>query len=165
MLVLRFRYGNEIIIKTMQSIQCYYASKMIIEVKFNVKTILVCFINAKGILLTWFSPRSQIAYNTFHFAFLKCFPRRCENKTLDLWQNKEWCTSHWKSYWRKLAWSRLRTFPIHPTKLPVTVSLFLLTMRRALRRNRFASVEKMKVKPTLALKHFNVLTPASVLPL
>lgn len=70
-LVIQIQHRNKAAIKSMRAFSLTTPHKSTSS-KINVKMMLICFFNAKGIVNTEFVPPCQTVNQTFHFAVLRC---------------------------------------------------------------------------------------------
>lgn len=72
------------------SIQHHYDPKEVLQVKFNVKIMLICFIEASRIVYKELSSLGQTVNQTFYLVVLRCLQDAVQRKYPVLWQNGEW---------------------------------------------------------------------------
>jgi len=129
--------------------------------KSNVKTMLISFFDANGIVHTEFVPNGQTVNQTFYLQVLKRLRDAVRRKRPELWQSGE-CWLHHdnapahkalsvKQFLTKNSMTQL----LHPTYSPdlAPCDFFLCPrMKKVLKGKRFADVEEVKKKMTEALK-------------
>jgi len=64
------------------------------RVKSNVKTMLISFFDAYGIVHSEFVPNSETVNQAFYLQVLKCLRDAVRRKRLGLWQSREWWLHH-----------------------------------------------------------------------
>lgn len=72
------------------SIQHHYDPKKVLQVKFNVKIMLICFIEASRIVYKELSSLGQTVNQTFYLVVLRRLQDAVQRKYPVLWQNGEW---------------------------------------------------------------------------
>ena len=60
----------------------------------NIKSMLICFFDQKGIVHKEFVPPGQTANAAFYVEVLKCLWENVRRKRLDQWQNNTWLLHH-----------------------------------------------------------------------
>jgi len=129
-------------------------------VKSNVKTMLICFFDARGIVHKEFVPPGQTVNQTFYLAVLKRLRDAVRLKCPDLWQSGEWWFHHdnapahtalsVRQFLTKNGMTPLTHPPYSPDLAPCDFFLFP-RMKKVLKGKRFADVEEVKKKTTEAL--------------
>jgi len=88
-MVLRVRFGEKATIKSME--KCIiYKTKKARQVKSNLKNLLICFFDIKGLVHFEFVPQGQTVNQLF---YLEVFKRLCDavrRKCPELWRSGEW---------------------------------------------------------------------------
>ena len=64
------------------------------EVRSNIKSMLICFFNQKGIVHKEFVPPGQTVNAAFYFEMLKRLRENVQRKRPDQWRNNTWLLYH-----------------------------------------------------------------------
>jgi len=129
--------------------------------KSNVKTMLISFFDANGIVHSEFVPAGQTVNQAFYLQVLKRLRDAVRRKRPELWQSGEWWLHHdnapahkalsVKQFLTKNSMTQLLHPPYSPDLAPCDFFLFP-RMKKVLKGKRFADVEEVKKKTTEALK-------------
>jgi len=131
------------------------------RVKSKVKTMLISFFDANGIVHSEFVPNGRTVNQAFYLKVLKRLRDAVRRKRPELWQSGEWWLHHdnapahkalsVKQFLTKNGMTQLIHPPYSPDLAPCDFFLFP-RMKKVLKGKRFADVEEVKTKTTEALK-------------
>jgi len=131
------------------------------RVKSNVKTMLISFFDANGIVHSEFVPNGQTVNQAFYLQVLKRLCDAVRRKHPELCQSGEWWLNHnnapahkalsVKQFLTKNSMTQLLHPPYSPDLAPCDFFLFP-RMKKGLKGKRFADMEEVKKKTMEALK-------------
>ena len=111
-----------------RNIHPHHARKKARQVKSNVKTMLICFFDASGIVHMEFVPPGQTVNQTFYLQVLRRLRDAVRRKRPDLWQSGEWWFRHdnapahtalsVRQFWTKTGMTPLPHPPYSPDLAP-----------------------------------------------
>lgn len=127
------------------------------QVKSNVKTMVICFFDVKGIVHSEFVPPGQTVNQMFYLEVLRRLRNSLRRKRPELWQTGDWffhhdnAPAHTSLLVRQfLAKNRMTTLPHPPYSPDLAPSDFFLfpRMKRGMKGLRFHDVAEVKEKTT-----------------
>jgi len=123
------------------------------QVRSNVKTMLICFFDVRGIVHKEFVPPGQTVNQEFYLGVLRRLRENVRRKRPDLWRSGDWflhhdnAPAHTALSVRQFLTSQGMTLIPHPPYSPdlAPCDFFLFPrMKRAMKGKRFADVEAVK---------------------
>lgn len=125
------------------------------QVKSNIKTMLICFFDMKGVVHMEFVPPGQTVNQTFYLGVLRRLRNSVRQKRPDLWQTGDWFIHHDNApahtaisvsqFLVKNSMVSLPHAPYSPDLAPCDFFLFP-RMKRGMKGRRFDSIEEVKIK-------------------
>lgn len=125
------------------------------QVKSNIKTMLICFFDAKGVVHSEFVPPGQTVNQTFYLEVLRRLRNSVRQKRPDLWQTGDWFFHHDNApahtaisvtqFLAKNCMVLLPHAPYSPDLAPCDFFLFP-RMKRGMKGQRFDNIEEVKKK-------------------
>jgi len=135
--------------------------KKVRQVKSNVKTMLFCFFDIKGLIHFGFVSQGQTVNQQFYLEVLKRLLDAVRRKHPELWRSGEWLLHHdnapthtalnVRQFLKKNGMTTASHPPYSPDLAPCDFFLFP-RMKRDLKEKRFQNVEEVREKMTEALK-------------
>lgn len=130
------------------------------QVKSNVKTMLICFFDVRGVVHMEFVPPGQTVNQAFYLEVLKRLRNSVRQKRPDLWETKEWFFHHdnapahaalsVRQFLAKNGMTPLPHAPYSPDLAPCDFFLFP-RMKKDMKGHRFSDVEEVKKKTRMEL--------------
>lgn len=125
------------------------------QVKSNIKTMLICFFDVRGVVHSEFVPPGQTVNQAFYLEVLKRLRNSVRQKRPDLWQTRDWFFHHdnapahaaisVRQFLAKNNMTPLPHAPYSPDLAPCDFFLFP-RMKRDMKGQRFDDVEAVKKK-------------------
>ena len=157
--MLRLQPRDEIAVEQKEEFN-FTTSQKAWRVKSNVKTMLISFFDANGIVHSEFVPNGDTVNQAFYVQVLKCLRDAVRQKRPELWQSEEWWLHHdnapahkamsVQQFLTKNSMTQLLHPPYSSDLAPCDFFLFP-RMNKVLKGKRFPDVEEMKRKTTEAL--------------
>lgn len=130
------------------------------QVRSNIKTMLICFFDVRGVVHSEFVPPGQTVNQAFYLEVLKRLRNSLRRKRPDLWQSGEWFFHHdnapahtalsVRRFLTKNGMTTVSHPPYSPDLAPCDFFLFP-RMKRDMKGKRFADIDEVKKKTTEAL--------------
>ncbi|VVC25866.1 Transposase, type 1 [Cinara cedri] len=129
------------------------------QVRSNIKTMLICFFDVKGVVHSEFIPPGQTVNQAFYLEVLKRLRNSLRRKRPDLWQSGDWffhhdnAPAHTALSVRRFLTKNMTTVshpPYSPDLSPCDFFLFP-RIKRNMKGKRFADIDEVKNKTTEAL--------------
>lgn len=130
------------------------------QVKSNIKAMLICFFDVRGVVHSEFVPQGQTVNQAFYLEVLKRLRNSLRRKRPDLWQSGDWFFHHdnapahtalsVRQFLTKNGMTPVPHPPYSPDLAPCDFFLFP-RMKRDMKGKRFADITEVKKKTTEAL--------------
>nr|CAH7754411.1 unnamed protein product [Callosobruchus chinensis] len=132
------------------------------QVKSNIKTLLICFFDCRGVVHAEFVPTGHTVNQQFYLEVLKRLREKIRKKRADLWRTGDWffhhdnAPAHTALSVKQFLTKNGMTPIVHPPYLPdlAPCDFFLFPrLKKDMKGKRFASVEEVKQKSLEGLKN------------